>query len=265
MASGENGPRGGAVAVDLAQDGLSARVYAAYYGKWTRISEAYSTIYCGNSKKKPNTGIISRVTKKLADAGYLVSKNDGPGWCKWTATLLPIYLECHRRGIELSDSERGMLEEMLGCEGKTAQATVPLGFAGKDFGLSKDEAIGKKEFDPTPAKIRQYLHALVELGIMFVGNRQVQLTKGASDALLDAVKAALAPDLKAIAQKGEGKPAEKANATVSQIAMRLAVISRSQVSSRELPEKIFLFKLLRLLHDGETAEEIEAQIMKAYE
>lgn len=257
------------MAVDLAQDGLSARVYAAYYGKWTRISEAYSAIYCGNSKKKPNTGIISRVTKKLADAGYIVSKNEGAGWCKWTATLLPMYLECHRRGIDLTDPERGMLEEILGCEGKTAQATVPLGFSGKKFGLSKEEAAGRKEFEPTPAKIRQYLHALVELGIMFIGNRQVQLTKGASDALLDAVRAALAPDLKAArekqAQQGGEKPAANANATISQIAMRLAVISRSQVSSRELPEKIFLFKLLRLLHDGETSDEIWAQIMRAYE
>ncbi len=248
--------------VDLALDGLSSRVYAAYYGKWRNISEVYSDLYCANSpEKKGNTGRISHTTKALAGAGYIVAKSEGPGWCKWTATLLPIYLECHRKGVELSDAERGMLEEMLQCEGKTSASPVPLGFAGKNFGLTREEARGKEEFLPTPIKLKQFLHALAELSIMFVGNRQSQMTRGASDELLEAVKAALSGG------QGKNTPESKAieTSTLSQIALRLAMISRTQLSNHELPEKVFLFKLLRLLHDAETAEEIENQVMAAYE
>ncbi len=258
-----NSTKGGAgCIIDVALDGLSSRAYAAYYGKWRGISEVYSDLYCANSpEKKGNTGRISHVTRALANAGYVVAKKDGPGWCKWTATLLPIYLECHRKGVELSDSERGMLEEMLQCEGKTSASPVPLGFAGKNFGLAKEEARGKEEFLPTPIKLKQFLHALVELSIMFVGNRQSQMTRGASDELLEAVKAALS------GSAGKNAPANKTAepSTLSQIALRLAMISRTQLSGRELPEKIFLFKLLRLLHDDETAQEIENQVMAAYD
>ncbi len=238
-------------------------MYAAYYGKWKSISEVYSDLYCsGSDEKKPNTGRISHATKALANAGYIVAKNDGPGWCKWTSTLLPLYVECHKKGIELSDGERGMLEQVLCCEGKTAQSQIPIGLAAKNFGLTAEEVKGLRDFEPTPVKIKQFLHAILELSIMYVGNRQTSMTRGASDGLLNAMKTTLSGTQKArVAQETQAME----SASISSLAKRIAMLSRGQLAAREMPEKILFFKLLRLLHDEETAQEIEGQILSAYE
>lgn len=237
----------------LAEEGATAKVYAAYYGGWKKITEVYREVYAGTAKAG-NTGRISECTRELLKAGLLEARRQQERWPLYRASMSWLYEEFKEKNAALSDADRAALEKVLfPPEDEYRKKEVPW------FGLSKAEASGKKPFTPTPLKIKDFLHASVALALFLLGNPAAGLPKQTMDNALERIKRNLGMQAagatrKAVAAAEEGEvllgPYAHSFATL------LLLRYRTALRDHEDPRSTLLHKLVRVLYDEHSAEEL---------
>ncbi|MFH1107226.1 MAG: hypothetical protein V1787_04995 [Candidatus Micrarchaeota archaeon] len=246
-----------------AEEGVTAKVYAAYYGKWRKITDVYRDVYAGNAKDA-NTGRISECTRELLEAGLLESMKQKERWPLYRASMSWLYGEFEGKKAPLNDSDRQALEKVLfPPEEDYKRGEVPW------FGLSREEAEGKRPFVPTPQKIRDFLHASVAFTLFLLGNPTAGLPKQTVESSLERIKRnlgmeyggkAVRPAASAAQPQLEDEGLAKGPYAHS-FAAYLLLRYRTAARDHDDPRHTLLYKLVHVLYDNHSA----AALWKAVE
>ncbi|MEK6953647.1 MAG: hypothetical protein AABX01_01460 [Candidatus Micrarchaeota archaeon] len=238
----------------LADYGLSARVYSAYFGRPKRILDAFNILYCRGREKTPSTGRISLISKQLVDANYLdLYKIERSNWPLMASNLNPLYEKFQLAKVRLNDADRGMLEKALIGDYE----------ASLRFGISDDEAQGKEEFIPSTTKMQRHLNSVATLALLSLARQQQPDFKEERE-LLRRIKAkTYGASQKAL--DGAGELQGEDIISIEGFAGSLALSTRVEMKEGEEPSNMLLFKIIRLMHMQKEAQAIEGAIVALFE
>lgn len=236
------------VKASLAETGVTAKVYAAYFGAWRKITDVYREVYSGEAKQV-NTGRISEATKALLQSGLLEKREQEARWPLYRASLEWLFQEFAEKRAALQEEEKKALVRVL------FPPTDAYKEKGPSFSLSAEEASGKKPFVPTPHKIRDFLHASVALALFLLGNPKQGLPEPAVSSTLDRIKRNLSlyEQNPKLGQKG-GSAELAEGPIVESFASFLLVRYKTALRDREPYRNTLLYKLVNALYDERSAE-----------
>jgi hypothetical protein len=242
---------------DLHYKSTATKVYAAFFGRWRRIIDAYRVVY---GKRRGNTGRISVVARKLAEAGFLVSKKTGRVWPLWTASMKPFYDEFKSKQIKLTADDKNRIETMFFGNKKISASLA----------LEEEETKGKKTFVPTLAKMRAFLDAVVMLALYYFGNREQHYSNEMNRVMLSVVKKRIEsakPEQKE-KERGEIPPTveetfkpDTEEKWIQFQAISIVLNARAELADFKKPKEILLFKLIQFLFEPHYAREIIEKVV----